>query len=192
MLDNVEQAILGGAVMVQFRNKRHDLFACRRQADALRELCSNYHVPLIINDDAVLARAVDADGVHLGSDDFTPSEARSLLGEEAVIGVSCYNRLDLAQQAQQQGADYVAFGSFYPSPIKPTAVRAETSILTQAKAELKVPVVAIGGITPENGKALVEAGADMLAVIYGIFGQSDIQAVARQYTQIFEESLIDS
>ncbi|MEW8028594.1 MAG: thiamine phosphate synthase [Candidatus Thiodiazotropha sp.] len=186
LLQHVEQALLGGAAVIQYRNKSDD--ASRRLADAmaLQRLCSDYAALLIINDDIELAKQVGADGVHLGAEDDAPSSARNILGEDAIIGVSCYNHLALARKAVAAGSDYIAFGRFFPSRIKPDAVQAQSELLTIAKDEFKLPLVAIGGITPENGAPLISAGADMLAVIHGVFGQTDIQAACRRLTKLFE------
>jgi len=188
LLTTVEQAILGGARLLQYRDKSDSIPRRRQQAQALSELCRAHAVPLLINDDAALAAEVGAAGVHLGKDDMDLATARRLLGAGAIIGISCYNRLELALAAAKAGADYVAFGSFFPSLIKPTEVRADPDLLRQAKALLPLPVVAIGGITPANGKALIAAGADYLAVITGVFGQADSRAAAQAYTRLFEES----
>ncbi|MFO1432325.1 MAG: thiamine phosphate synthase [Candidatus Competibacteraceae bacterium] len=184
----VEQALLGGVRLLQYRNKRDSRQQQRQQAGALNELCRAHAVPLLINDDVALAAKVGAAGVHLGKDDMEPAAARQRLGAEAIIGISCYNRLELALAAARAGADYVAFGSFFPSPSKPEAVHADPDLLRQAKALLSIPIVAIGGITPANGKTLIEAGADYLAVISGVFGQPDSRAAAQSYVRLFEES----
>jgi thiamine-phosphate pyrophosphorylase len=181
----VEQAILGGARLVQYRDKSKDDRKRLEQARALTGLCSNYHIPLLINDDVELAACVGAAGVHLGKDDPDLASARKRLGEQAIIGASCYNRLELAIATARQGASYVAFGSFFPSPTKPNAVRADIELLREARRTLTLPIVAIGGITPQNGKALVAAGADCLAVISGVFDQADIRSAARAYTNLF-------
>jgi thiamine-phosphate pyrophosphorylase len=187
LLQQVEQAILGGARIIQYRNKSADEDLRHTQASDLLTLCQNHHVPLIINDDVMLARAVGADGVHLGGDDMHPPQARKILGKQALIGVSCYNHLARAIQAETEGADYIAFGSFFASQTKPKAVRAELSLLTQAKQQLSIPIVAIGGITAENGARLIQAGVDMLAVIQGVFGQPEIQVAAHEYAALFEK-----
>lgn len=182
----VAAAIDGGAVMVQYRDKSADGGKRRWEGQDLMNLCRALRTPLIINDDAALALAVGADGVHLGKDDGDIAAARALLGPDAIIGVSCYNDLERALAAQAAGADYVAFGSFFSSDIKPDAVRATPVLLQQAKAQLHVPVVAIGGITADNGAQLVAAGADLLAVISDVFGQSDIRAAAARIAELFE------
>jgi thiamine-phosphate pyrophosphorylase len=184
-LDRVEAAVRGGARILQYRAK--GIAPARRleQARALVALCARLDVLCIINDDPQLAHACDATGVHLGREDLDVAAARAVVGTQALIGVSCYNELARARVAQAQGADYVAFGSFYPSPTKPEAARAEPALLRAAKRELRVPVVAIGGITPENGAALIEAGADMLAAIEGVFGHADVATAARRYAELF-------
>jgi thiamine-phosphate pyrophosphorylase len=188
LLDAVEQAILGGARLIQYRDKSTRPERRRQQAQALNSLCQAYAVPLIINDEVELAVRVNAAGVHLGRDDRDLATARAQLGAAAYIGVSCYNHLETALAAARTGADYVAFGSFFPSFIKPAAVRADLALLRQARQRLTLPIVAIGGITPANGKALIAAGADYLAVISGVFGQPDIRAAAQSYASLFEES----
>jgi thiamine-phosphate pyrophosphorylase len=185
LIRRVELALAGGARLVQYRDKSRDLSLRLAQARALGTLCDAAGVPLIINDDIQLAAAVSADGVHLGRDDPDPREARRLLGPSALIGVSCYDRLDLAEAAQAAGADYVAFGSFFPSSTKPLAVRADLDLLRQARRRIRLPLVAIGGITPENGAALIEAGADLLAVVSGVFGAPDLRAAAAAYARLF-------
>ena len=186
LMSAVQQAIAGGARVIQFRDKGNNSALRLQQALALAGLCRKNDLVFIINDDAALAKAVGADGVHLGRDDPGIKGARELLGSQALIGVSCYNEIGRARDASRDGADYVAFGSFYPSNIKPDAVRASTELLHQASEELDLPVVAIGGITPENGAELVAAGADALAVITGVFTADDISQAAKQYATLFE------
>jgi thiamine-phosphate pyrophosphorylase len=182
----VAAAIDGGARLIQYRDKGGDAAARRVQAEALGRLCSDRRVPLVVNDDVALARGIGAAGVHLGRGDSGLTAARQVLGPKALIGVSCYNELDRAVRAQNQGADYVAFGSFFSSPTKPNAVRADLALLRTARRTLRVPIVAIGGITPANVPALIEAGADAVAVISGVFAQPDIEAAARRYVELFE------
>ncbi|MDE2089694.1 MAG: thiamine phosphate synthase [Gammaproteobacteria bacterium] len=186
LVERVTQALRGGAVMVQYRNKSTDTRRRLHEARALREVCRAHGALLIVNDDVALARAVTADGVHLGKDDAPLAQARRMLGERAVIGLSCYNSLQRAVEAQSAGADYVAFGRFFSSRTKPDAVTADVELLRQAKIRLRIPRVAIGGITPDNGAALIEAGADLLAVVHGVFGQPDPEEAARRYAQLFE------
>lgn len=185
LISSIEQALAGGAALVQYRDKSADHPRRREQAGALAILCRGYAVPLIINDDVELAAEVEADGVHLGQDDPALAVARARLGARAIIGVSCYNSLERARQAADAGADYLAFGRFFPSSSKPLAVQAHPELLRQARREFCLPLAAIGGITPANGGELLAAGANFLAVIHGLFGQADIRAAARAYADLF-------
>lgn len=142
-------------------------------------------MPLVINDDVALAVALGADGVHLGRDDADPGEARAMLGRAAIVGVSCYDRYERAEWAKSVGADYVAFGRFFRSGTKPDAVQASADLLRRARRELGLPLVAIGGITPENGGPLIAAGADMLAVVEAVFARPDIRAAAHAFARLF-------
>ncbi len=187
LLPAVEAAIRGGARLVQYRDKSTDGARRLTEARALVELCRGHGVPLIVNDDPALAAAAGADGVHLGRDDGDVASARVRLGPRALIGVSCYDSLERAVAASHAGADYVAFGSFYASGSKPDAARASPDLLRQARRALPgIPICAIGGITPGNGAALVQAGAGMLAVIRGLFAEEDVTAAARAYSRLFE------
>lgn len=186
LLPAVEAALRGGARLVQYRDKSQDAARRKQEADALRTLCTAHGALLIINDDVELAGECGADGVHLGKDDAAIQAARIRLGAYAVIGVSCYNDLARAHSAQAAGADYLAFGSFYPSTIKPQAPRATLELLRQVRRELQLPLCAIGGITAENAQPLLAAGADLLAVINDVFATADINAAARQYTALFD------
>lgn len=181
----VSAALAGGARLVQYRDKSGDADRRLAEARALVALCRDRRVPFLVNDDVALAAAVAADGVHLGRDDPDIATARRRLGDARLIGVSCYDRFDRAQRAAAAGADYVAFGRFFPSPTKPRAVVADAGLLRRARAELAVPVVAIGGISPENGGALVRAGADMLAVVSAVFAAADVAGAARAFTPCF-------
>ena len=187
LVQEVELALKGGARIIQYRDKSSDSHKRLAQTEKLLDLCRRHSAYLIINDDVELASAVGADGVHLGQNDLDITSAREQLGDQAIIGVSCYNRLELATAAQEAGADYVAFGRFFTSKTKPQAVQAEIELLSEAKKKLQLPIVAIGGITPENGAPLIAAGADMLAVIHGVFGQRDIRAAAEQFEKLFEQ-----
>lgn len=182
----VEAALLGGAALVQYRNKRVSDEVRQRQARRLLALCRHYDVPLIINDDPALAADLGAEGVHLGGEDPGIGEARSQLGASAIIGASCYNRLDRARAARNRGADYVAFGSVFPSAIKPNAVRAPLSLLREAKEQIGLPVVAIGGITSENAHEVVAAGADAIAVISALFDAPDVRDAAVMLSSLFQ------
>ena len=183
IINEVIAAIKGGAVVVQFRDK--ESLDAIYLADQLVKVCHEYKVPLLINDDIELAIKVGADGVHIGREDGTISEARDRLGADAIIGVSCYNFVEQALDAQEQGATYVAFGRFFPSSSKPLAAPAELDTLRKAKFLLDIPIVAIGGILPENGGPLLTAGADLLAVIGGLFETQPEQS-ARAYQALFD------
>lgn len=188
-LEKVEQSLRGGVHVVQYRNK-HSLPTIRfNQAQSLLALCRSYQVPLIINDDVMLAKQIGADGVHLGKTDRTIAVARTVLGNQAIIGASCYNQLNLAEQAVKAGANYIAFGRFFPSRTKPEAVPASLDLLTTARALFSCPIVAIGGITPENAASLIAAGADCVAVIHGIFGQKQIQTETQRYVELFHPTV---
>lgn len=189
-IDAAEQALSGGARVMQYRDKSGDTRKRQRQAQELKRLCDRYDAVLIINDDIQLARQVDAHGVHIGADDTPLQSARRELGEQRIIGVSCYNRFDLAEQAVRNGGDYVAFGSFFTSPTKPEAVPAELELLTRARRQLQVPVCAIGGITHDNASSLIDHGADMIAVISAIFGDHDIRHACERFVRLFNTSTV--
>jgi thiamine-phosphate pyrophosphorylase len=185
LAEQVGEAIAGGARIVQHRDKSGDADQRAQEAAELLQVCRAHGVPLIINDDVELALRVGADGVHLGREDPDPEKARRRLGDRAIIGVSCYDQLERARWAQAVGAQYAAFGRFFPSMTKPQAVSASPELLRQARRELRIPLVAIGGITPENGAALIAAGADMLAVVQGVFARPDIRSAAQAFTRLF-------
>ena len=170
---------------LQLRNKVMDIDALRDVGMRLRHACRTAGVPFTVNDDAQLAHELDADGVHLGEHDGAIVEARALLGDAVIIGASCYDNLQRAGDAVAAGADYIAFGAFFPSPTKPNARRAGIDLLRDS-AGLGVPRVAIGGITPDNARPLVAAGADLLAVISGVFDAPDSIAAARAHLSCFE------
>ena len=184
LVGKVRLALLGGVSVLQYRNKTASSSVRLEQARALREVSSEFDIPLIINDDLALALSVAADGVHLGSADGSVADARAVLGKAKLIGVSCYNRIALAHEAVNLGADYVALGSFFASTVKPDAATATFELLRQARREIAVPLVAIGGITLQNGAQLREAGATALAVISALFGAEDIQGKARQFAAL--------
>ncbi|MEE9343094.1 MAG: thiamine phosphate synthase [Gammaproteobacteria bacterium] len=181
----VRLAIEGGAMVVQYRDKSQDQERRVLEADALLQLCHAHSIPLIINDDIELAMAIQADGLHIGREDTDLQLARQRLGPDAIIGVSCYNEWNRATAAVNNGANYIAFGRFFESTTKPDTTQATLGLLERAHSELSVPIVAIGGITPENGATLIHAGADCLAVIAGVFAQPDVLAAARQYKLLF-------
>ena len=182
----VAGAIRGGAVAVQYRDKSEDAVRRAAEAAALRALCKRLGTVFIVNDDVDLAAACGADGVHLGRDDADCASARAQLGDSAIIGVSCHADPERARRAAAQSANYVAFGRFFPSATKPDAPPAAPCVLKRARALLSVPVVAIGGITPENGRGLLVAGADLLAVVHGVFAAADTQTAAARYAALFD------
>ena len=179
-----EMAILGGAKILQYRSKSGSENLRLEQAIVIGAVCNRYSVPFIINDEVDLALEVGADGVHIGSNDGPVDDVRKKL-KGKILGVSCYDSIDLALDAQNLGADYVAFGSFFASLTKPDAVRAPLSLLQMSKLSLKIPVVAIGGITLENGARLVESGADALAVVSSLFDAPDIRVAANHFSELF-------
>ncbi|OZG70041.1 thiamine-phosphate diphosphorylase [Hahella sp. CCB-MM4] len=181
----VEEALLGGAEIVQYRNKESAPSQRLHEASRLQEICSRFGKPLIINDDVALAASCGAAGVHLGQSDGSVSEARNGLGERAIIGVTCHGRLDLAQRAAKEGASYLAFGRFFASHTKPNAIPADLSVIAAAKQSTGLPTVAIGGINLDNAPQVLQAGADFLAVIHGVFGQNDTQRRCEQFSTLF-------
>lgn len=187
LVSAVDAAVRGGAVMVQYRDKSGTSALRLNQARALQSICANAGIPLIINDDTELARRVGAAGVHLGQNDGSPEAARRWLGDERIIGVTCHADLTLARRAVFAGADYLAFGRFFPSATKPDAPPASTDILAAA-GQFDKPVVAIGGISLENGGPLIEAGADLLAVVGGLFATVEIEHRARAFRRLFERT----
>ena len=198
LLAKVEAALQGGVNVLQYRNKRADHKLQTQQARVILPLCRQYHVPLIINDSIKLCLTLDADGVHLGADDGNLSEARARLGADKIMGASCYNRFDLAVAAQQAGADYVAFGACFASGTKPNAPVAPLSLFAQAKQTIRIPLVAIGGITLDNAKQAMQAGADAVAVVGALFNLEEnvswegkathsVKEVARQFSQLFDK-----
>ena len=186
LLRAVGQAIDGGAVLVQYRDKLNDAAVRHRHAQQLQALCRERGVPLLINDGpAAEVAAAGYDGMHLGEQDGAVAEARRLC-PAAVIGATCGHALQRALEAQSAGASYVAFGAFYPSATKPLAARAAPELLMRARRELQLPLCAIGGITPDNAAPLIAAGAHYIAAVEGVFAAADITAAARRYAQLFE------
>jgi len=186
LLTACEAALRGGAAVLQYRDKSADMERRRSEAAALAALCARYGAPLIINDDVELAAVIGAAGVHLGEHDGDLARARARLGNGAIIGVSCYDSLERARELAAAGADYLAFGAFFVSPTKPQARRAASGLL-DAAAALGKPLVAIGGITPDNARPLIEAGADFVAAISGVFGDANPEAAARRYANLFHD-----
>ena len=187
LLARAGQALAGGARVLQFRDKSADRAQRTRRALALAGLCKSYAALFIVNDDVELALASGADGVHLGRDDDGIAHARAMLGPHALIGASCYDELSRAQQAAQAGADYLAFGSFFPSRVKPGAVRAPLALLQAARRRFRLPLVAIGGITPDNAGQVIGAGADAIAVVSALFDAADTLGAARSFTRLFHQ-----
>ena len=185
LLTLVRGAFAGGACILQYRNKVANAALRREQATALHALCNEYGATLIINDDLDLALAVNADGLHLGGEDGSLAAARAQLGPNKLLGASCYRSLENAERAIAEGADHIAFGSFFVSTVKPGAVRSSPSLLTEAKRKFNVPVVAIGGITLHNASQLIVAGADSVAVITALFGAPDVAMAAQKFNALF-------
>jgi len=185
LLERVETVLAAGATWLQYRNKAADAALREVQARELLPLCRRHAIPLIVNDDWRLAAAIGADGAHLGEDDGELAAAREALGDAAILGASCYDDLALARLAAAAGASYIAFGAFFPSPTKPDARRATLDLLRDS-ASLGLPRVAIGGITPDNARTLVDAGADLLAVISGVFDAADPRAAVHAYLDCFD------
>jgi thiamine-phosphate pyrophosphorylase len=186
LLEACAAALRGGAAVVQYRDKTTDHARRRSEAAALVALCARFGAPLIVNDDVELAAAIGAAGVHLGEDDADIALARERLGADVIIGVSCYDSLERAQRLAQSGADYLAFGAFFSSPTKPQARHVTLDLLVAARA-LRKPLVAIGGITPDNAQPLLDAGANFLAVVSGVFANADPENAARGYTDLFQK-----
>ena len=182
----VEASILGGASVVQYRNKVANEALRFAQASALLPICRQHQIPFIINDHLDLFLALDADGLHIGGDDGDISASKQRIGEHKILGVSCYTDFTNAEKAQKAGADYVAFGACFPSKTKPHAPRADLSLFAQAKA-LSVPAVAIGGITLENADSVIKAGASAIAVIGELFNRDleETKTVAQQFSSLF-------
>ena len=185
LCEQVAAALQGGVSLVQYRNKAADAGLRLRQATALLALCRSFNVPLIINDHLDLCAKIDADGLHLGATDCDLGAARRLLGAHKILGASCYNRLDLVEQAEAAGASYAAFGACYSSGTKPEAVNASLNLFAEAKQKVHIPLVAIGGITLDNATQVIEAGADAIAVLGALFDADDIASVSRQFSQLF-------
>ena len=185
LLEACAAALEGGARILQYRDKTREASCRLDEARALQALCARFGVPLIVNDDVELAAAAGAAGVHLGEDDGDLASARARLGAQAIIGVSCYDSLERARHFAAAGADYLAFGAFFPSPTKPHARRATLDLLRDARAFGK-PLVAIGGITIDNAPSLIEAGADGVAVISALFNAEDVRVAAQAFASLFD------
>ena len=175
----IEAALDGGLTLLQYRDKSSDEARRLREAEALRDMCARYNAHLIINDDAELAARLGV-GVHLGQTDGPLTPARALLGRQAIIGSTCHSQIELGEQAAKEGASYVAFGRFFNSSTKPGAPTATLDVLDEARARIKLPICAIGGITLDNAAPLIDHGADLLAVVHGLFGAESPQEVTRR------------
>jgi len=183
----IEDALANGVSVLQFRDKSDDREKRLRLAKALRDLCRNYGVSFIVNDDIDLAAESNADGVHLGRDDLGVADARTRLGSDALIGVTCYDDLSRAREAEAIGADYAAFGRFFPSITKPTATSAGLDVLQRARQALTIPRVAIGGIDLNNASSVIAAGADAIAVIGAVFESPDPAATVRRFCTLIAD-----
>jgi thiamine-phosphate pyrophosphorylase len=185
LLEISELALRGGATVLQYRHKTADAALRREQAECLQALCRTYSVPFVINDHLDLCLALDADGIHVGGTDMTVAEVRARVGPQKIVGASCYGSMDLARAAHHAGASYVAFGGFYPSRVKKYEVSTQPSIVAEAKAEIPLPVVVIGGMTRDNAVPLVAQGADMVAVISSVYQAGNPQSAARGFADLF-------
>ena len=190
LFQKVRAALRGGAQVIQYRAKSIPDSLRRAQAEEIADSCRSHNALFIVNDSIALAQAVRADGIHIGELDADVTLAREALGPGKLIGVSCYDNIALARNAVSLGADYVAFGSFYPSITKPLALRASLGLLQLADAELRLPIVAIGGINEDNAAELIDAGADAIAVIAALFDAQDVEAQARRFARLFQVSLM--
>lgn len=179
------EAMRGGCRLIQYRDKSSNPSKRISEAGILKELCKQYSAKLIINDDINLAKQCGADGVHLGQGDGSPSQAREILGEQAIIGVTCHDSLELARQAVRDGASYIAFGRFFSSNTKPDALGAQLSLLTLAQAEFELPIVAIGGICRDNAALAISSGADSIAISHGLFAADDICTEASHLQSLY-------
>ena len=187
LLIMVRDVLVGGAKLIQYRNKTADIDLRRKQVHQLLCLCREYGVPLIVNDHLDLALETDADGVHLGQKDVSVSQARRVLGSKKIVGASCYNQIELAVKAEAQGADYVAFGAFFISATKPNAVSVPLKLLTLATHKLQVPIVVIGGIMLTNAYELIQRGGNAIAVCKALFDATDIQSTAKSFSELFSQ-----
>jgi thiamine-phosphate pyrophosphorylase len=180
-----EQALQGGAALLQYRHKTADAALRQQQAEQLLALCRRYQRPFIINDDVELCLALDADGIHVGGTDASVAEVRAKVGPDKIVGASCYGSMELAHQAYRSGASYIAFGGFYPSRVKKYEVTTQPAIVATAKVEIPLPNVVIGGMTEQNAAPLVAAGADMVAAVSSVYLAEDPVAAARGFVDLF-------
>jgi thiamine-phosphate pyrophosphorylase len=185
LLEITELALKGGVALLQYRHKTADAAQRQEQAECLLALCRSYNVPFIINDYIDLCLAIDADGIHVGGTDKSVAEVRKLIGPDKILGSSCYGDLQLAHAAEKAGASYVAFGGFYPSLVKKYPVTTSPTIVTDWKAQGKLPSCVIGGMTRDNADPLVKNGADMVAAISSVYLAGDPQAAARELAALY-------
>ena len=185
LIQKTQLAIEGGAFMVQYRSKIQDRDVKMQQCAAILRLCRDYKIPCIVNDDVDMCRILEADGVHLGEKDDNIAEVRRILGEDAIIGSSCYDQLNRAKQAQKEGASYVAFGAMFETSSKPNAPRATLELLREAKSQIQIPIVAIGGITVNNARDVIKTGIDAIAVITSLFEAKTIKETAETFVKMF-------
>jgi len=190
-IELTERILAGGVTMFQFRNKSPDSEQKTQLANECRRLCRKYRKLFIVNDDVSLAQRCEADGVHVGQGDSAVAQVREVLGDQAIIGVSCHGDIVLAETAVQNGADYIAFGRFFPSNSKPDAPPADIRILQRAKNRFDVPIVAIGGIREDNAEFVLQAGADVLAMIDGLYNSDDVTATLKKLQRLFSKSRLD-
>ena len=184
IISKTEEVLHAGVRIIQYRDKINPISNQKKIAKQLRELTQQYESLFIVNDHIEVALSCNADGVHLGKDDASIKQARNQLGDEKIIGASCYASFENAGLAIRATADYIAFGSFFPSPTKPNAPRASITLLTKAKKEFSTPICAIGGISPENAHQMINAGADMIAVISAVFNASSPSRAVQEYLAI--------
>ena len=180
-----EAGLRAGAALLQYRHKTASPALRKEQAAALLALCRRYQRPFIVNDFVDLCIELDADGIHVGGTDLSVAQVRLQVGVAKIVGASCYGDLELARKAWQAGASYVAFGGFYPSRVKKYAVTTSPNIITQARAQIPLPSVVIGGMTPENAAPLVSKGTDMVAAISSVYCAPDPQVQARRFVSLF-------
>jgi thiamine-phosphate pyrophosphorylase len=186
LIQKTKSAIEGGAFMVQYRSKIQDRDVKMQQCAAILRLCREYEIPCIVNDDVEMCRVLEADGVHLGEKDDNIAEVRQILGEDAIIGSSCYDQLDRAKSAQKEGASYVAFGAMFPTSTKPNAPRATLALLKEAKREIQIPIVAIGGITVNNAHDVIKTGIDAISVITSLYEAKSTKETAETFAKMFQ------
>ena len=185
LLHVTEQALQGGAVLLQYRHKTADAAQAAAQAGALLALCRRYRVPMIVNDNVALCLAIDADGVHVGGTDAAVGAVRAAVGDEKIVGASCYGSMILAQEAAQAGASYLAFGGFYPSQVKQYDVGTPPELIARVRQAIALPIVVIGGMSVANAAPLVAQGADLVAVISSVYSAPEPQAAARSFAGLF-------